>query len=143
MNSTPKTAAAPMNTALFHIGKMPSRTPEKMKPVNILRKRSAGTTGSSSGSVATDTTAGITGSGSEGLSVGATSLEGVSATISEEGFVCAAIGSGEGEVMSLFGSEMVSDRVRFSEPVSAVISGDRFGGTGGGGGLGRFFGRMR
>ena len=78
-----------------------------MKPGNVSRKRSAGTTACSSGSVATDITAGITGCGSEGLSVRATSLEGVSATNSEEGFGCTATGSSEG------------------------------------GGLGRFFGRMR
>ena len=31
MNNSPRMAAAAMNTALFHIGNRPSKTPEKMK----------------------------------------------------------------------------------------------------------------
>src|SRR5439155_19931558 len=52
MNHTPNTAAAPIKTALFHIGSSPSRTPEKMKPGKVWRKRSIGATTSCFGSVA-------------------------------------------------------------------------------------------
>src|SRR5262245_42431906 len=35
MNKSPRIVAAPINTALFHIGNRPSRTPEKTKPGRV------------------------------------------------------------------------------------------------------------
>src|ERR1044071_3719173 len=51
MNNTPRTAAAAINTALFHIGSRPRRTPEKMKPGTVAPKRSDVTIGCSCVSV--------------------------------------------------------------------------------------------
>src|SRR4029453_4704789 len=50
-NNSPKTAAAAMNAALFHIGNNPSSTPEKMKPGSVARKLSAVRTAGVFGSV--------------------------------------------------------------------------------------------
>src|SRR5712691_2698385 len=40
MNNVTNRANAATNTALFHIGNSPSRTPEKMKPGNVARRLS-------------------------------------------------------------------------------------------------------
>ena len=42
MNNSANTANAARNTALFHIGRRPSRTPEKMKPGKLAAKRRGG-----------------------------------------------------------------------------------------------------
>src|SRR5207249_8844799 len=159
MNKSPNTAAAPIYTALFHIGRRPSRTPEKMNPGKVLRKRSTGTTTSCFSSVATEAEV-ISLLGSEMFSGRVASSETISGAISGDGFGCATTASGKGgvlanfgsvaaeaEVMSLLGSKTFSDRVASSKPVSAVISGDGFGcaatGSGEGGVLANFGGRIR
>src|SRR5438132_2750081 len=159
MNKNPSTAAAAINTALFHIGSRPSRTPEKMNPGKVLRKRSTGRTTSCFSSVATEAEV-ISLLGSEMFSGRVASSETISGAISGDGFGCATTASGEGgvlanfgsvaaeaEVMSLLGSKTFSDRVASSKPVSAVISGDGFGcaatGSGEGGFLANFGGRIR
>ena len=44
MNNNPRIAAAAINTALFHIGTKPRRTPEKMNPGSVARRGSKATT---------------------------------------------------------------------------------------------------
>src|SRR6266481_101471 len=55
MNNSHRIAAAAMNTALFHMGSKPNRTPEKMNGDKVTTKRSVITTVSCLGSVTTDT----------------------------------------------------------------------------------------
>src|SRR5205807_7038305 len=105
MNHTPNTAAAPIYTALFHIGSRPSSTPEKMKPGNVSRKRSAGTTTSSFGCVASKAEV-VSPLGSKTFSGRVASSEPVFPAISEDGFGCAATGSGEDGVLVRFGGRM-------------------------------------
>ena len=55
MNNNPRIAAAAINTALFHIGNKPRRTPEKMNGGKVAIKGSAVIAVSSVDCVATDT----------------------------------------------------------------------------------------
>src|SRR4030095_14537364 len=74
-NRTANIANAAIKTALFHIGRRPSRTPEKTKPGRVLRIDCAATTG------------GWLGSGTGVAGAGFFDAEGVSAEVASIGSV--------------------------------------------------------